>query len=924
MSKNKFRAMEQDYLGIKKELAVNGKKVWFYSLRALQEKGFQIAKLPFCIRVLLENAVRNFDGYIITSDHVDTLLNWKPETAEKEIPFIPARVLMQDFTGVPAIVDIASLRAEMSRKGKDPSRINPLIPVDLIIDHSVQVDYFGNGDAYARNVDKEYERNSERYRFLKWAQTAFDNFSVVPPGMGICHQVNLEYLSRCVVERKGVAFPDSLVGTDSHTPMVNGLGIVAYGVGGIEAEAAMLGQPQFFTLPQVVGLNLRGKLPVGSTATDLVLTITELLRRTKVVGKFVEVFGDGLNSLSVPDRATIGNMSPEFGCTITYFPIDHKTLEYLDKTNRPGEVIELTEKYARQNLLWRENEHLIAYSHIVELDLGSVVPTISGPSRPQDKILLRESKSTITGIIENKYFRKYVQFLDRPLNRWAGEGGNVAPSSVAMVEHTDMRTVEVTYNGEIFHLSDGDVVIAAITSCTNTSNPDVMIGAGLLASKAIEKGLEVKPWVKTSLAPGSKVVTDYLRESGLLAKLEQMKFNVVGFGCTSCIGNSGPLPDPVASAVMDHDLIVAAALSSNRNFEARIHPQIKMNFLMSPLLVVAYAIAGRMDIDMDTEPLGADKAGQPVFLKDIWPAEKEVQEVVQRVVRKEYYRKNYDVIFDGNDQWKNLKAPLEKSYQWEPGSTYVREVPFFKNISPKPAPIEPILNARVLLSLGSSITTDHISPAGAFSPQSPAGQFLLAHGVPREEFNSYGSRRGNDEVMVRGTFANVRIKNKLVSKEGGYTKFLPTGEEMTVYDASVRYKEAGTPLLILAGKEYGTGSSRDWAAKGTYLLGVRAVIAESFERIHRSNLVGMGVLPLQFSPDESVEGLALDGTEVYNIPGLDENITPSQTLTVTVSHANGSSKKFSALCRLDSKIEIDYYRNCGILQFMLRHFLQKA
>jgi aconitate hydratase len=493
-----------------------------------------------------------------------------------------------------------------------------------------------------------------------------------------------------------------------------------------------------------------------------------------------------------------------------------------------------------------------------------------------------------------------------------------------MVEHTDMRTVEVTYNGEIFHLSDGDVVIAAITSCTNTSNPDVMIGAGLLASKAIEKGLEVKPWVKTSLAPGSKVVTDYLRESGLLAKLEQMKFNVVGFGCTSCIGNSGPLPDPVASAVMDHDLIVAAALSSNRNFEARIHPQIKMNFLMSPLLVVAYAIAGRMDIDMDTEPLGADKAGQPVFLKDIWPAEKEVQEVVQRVVRKEYYRKNYDVIFDGNDQWKNLKAPLEKSYQWEPGSTYVREVPFFKNISPKPAPIEPILNARVLLSLGSSITTDHISPAGAFSPQSPAGQFLLAHGVPREEFNSYGSRRGNDEVMVRGTFANVRIKNKLVSKEGGYTKFLPTGEEMTVYDASVRYKEAGTPLLILAGKEYGTGSSRDWAAKGTYLLGVRAVIAESFERIHRSNLVGMGVLPLQFSPDESVEGLALDGTEVYNIPGLDENITPSQTLTVTVSHANGSSKKFSALCRLDSKIEIDYYRNCGILQFMLRHFLQKA
>jgi aconitate hydratase len=916
--------MEQDYLGIKKELDLNGKKVSFYSLRVLEEKGFEIVKLPFCIRVLLENALRNFDGYTITSDHVDTLLGWEPETAEKEIPFIPARVLMQDFTGVPAIVDIASLRAEMSRQGKDPSRINPLIPVDLIIDHSVQVDYFGTADAYTRNVDKEYERNSERYRFLKWAQTAFDNFSVVPPGMGICHQVNLEYLSRCVVERKGVAFPDSLVGTDSHTPMVNGLGIVAYGVGGIEAEAAMLGQPQFFTLPQVIGLKLSGRLPVGSTATDLVLTITELLRRTKVVGKFVEVFGDGLDSLSVPDRATIGNMSPEFGCTITYFPIDHKTLEYLDKTNRPAEVIELTEKYSKQNLLWRENENLIAYSHIVELDLATVVPTISGPSRPQDKILLSESKNTITGILENKYFRKYVQFLDRPLNRWAGEGGNIAPSAVAMVEHTDMRTVEVKHNGETFHLSDGDVVIAAITSCTNTSNPDVMIGAGLLASKAIEKGLEIKPWVKTSLAPGSKVVTDYLKESGLLAKLEQMKFNVVGYGCTSCIGNSGPLPDPIAAAVVDHDLIVAATLSSNRNFEARIHPQIKMNFLMSPLLVVAYAIAGRMDIDMDTEPLGVDTARQPVFLKDIWPAEAEVQEVVRRVVKKEYYRRNYEVIFDGNEQWKNLKAPVEKAYQWEPGSTYVKEVPFFKNLSPKAAPIEPILTARVLLSLGGSITTDHISPAGAFSPQSPAGQFLLAHGVRHAEFNSYGSRRGNDEVMVRGTFANVRIKNKLVSKEGGYTKFLPTGEEMTVYDASVRYKAAGIPLLVLAGKEYGSGSSRDWAAKGTYLLGVRAVIAESYERIHRSNLVGMGVLPLQFAADENVDSLGLDETEVYNIPGLDENITPSQTLTVTASHPNGSSKKFSALCRLDSKIEIDYYRNSGILQYMLRHFLQKA
>lgn len=916
--------MDQDYLGIKKELSVNGKNVSFYSLKALQQKGYAITQLPFCIRVLLENVLRNYDSYVITREHVDTILNWKPQPAEKEIPFMPARVLMQDFTGVPAIVDIASLRAEMSRKGKDPSRINPLIPVDLVIDHSVQVDYYGNKDAYTRNVDKEYERNSERYRFLKWAQTAFDNFSVVPPGMGICHQVNLEYLSRCVVERKGIAFPDTLVGTDSHTPMVNGLGIVAYGVGGIEAEAAMLGQPQFFALPEVIGLKLRGKLPVGSTATDLVLTITELLRRTKVVAKFVEVFGEGLGSLSVPDRATIGNMSPEFGCTITYFPIDDKTIEYLDKTNRPQEVIQLTERYAKENLLWRENEDAITYSQVVELDLASVEPTISGPSRPQDKILLREAKESITGILEKKYFRKYIQFADRPLNRWAGEGGNVTPSQVALVEHSDMRTVEVKYNGETFHLSDGDVVIAAITSCTNTSNPDVMIGAGLLAKKALDKGLDVKPWVKTSLAPGSKVVTDYLKESGLLAKLEQMKFHVVGYGCTSCIGNSGPLPDPIAEAVMEHDLIVAATLSSNRNFEARIHPQIKMNFLMSPLLVVAYAIAGKMDIDMNTEPLGADSGGEPVYLKDIWPSEKEIQEVVGRVVKKEYYKKNYDAIFDGNEQWKKLEAPTDKAYQWDAKSTYVKEAPFFVNLPEKAAPIKPITDARVLVMLGDSITTDHISPAGSFSVQSSAGQYLLERGVPHEEFNSYGSRRGNDEIMVRGTFANVRIKNKLASKEGGFTTYLPKNEEMPVYDAAILYKASHTPLLILAGKEYGSGSSRDWAAKGTYLLGVRAVIAESYERIHRSNLVGMGVLPLQFFPGENAESLGLDGSEVFNTTGLDDSITPSRQLVIFATHPDGTSKKFNVISRLDSKIEIDYYRNNGILQYMLRQFLGKA
>ncbi len=910
--------MNQDFLGVKRELNVNGKTLSYYSLRALQEKGYPIGHLPFSIRILLENVLRNYDSYVITASHVDTVLKWSPKPAETDIPFLPARVLMQDFTGVPAIVDIASLRAELSRKGKDPARINPLIPVDLIIDHSVQVDYFGNNNAYLKNVDKEYERNSERYRFLKWAQTAFNNFSVVPPGMGICHQVNLEYLSKCVVERDGLAFPDTLVGTDSHTPMVNGLGILAYGVGGIEAEAAMLGQPQFFSLPEVIGLKLTGKLPVGSTATDLVLTITELLRRTKVVGKFVEVFGDGLRTLSVPDRATIGNMSPEFGCTITYFPIDDKTLEYLDKTNRPPEVIELTRRYTQENLLWREGEEKITYSHVVELDLGSVEPAISGPSRPQDKILLKNSKQAITDLLEKKYFRKYIQYSDRPLNRWAGEGGNVTPSEVAYAEHSDMRSVEITYNGETFHLSDGDVAIAAITSCTNTSNPDVMIGAGLLAAKAIEKGLDVKPWVKTSLAPGSKVVTDYLKESGLLPALEKLRFNVVGYGCTSCIGNSGPLPEPIAQAVTDNDLIVAATLSSNRNFEARIHPQIKMNFLMSPLLVVAYAIAGRMDIDMNSEPLGVDTKGEPVFLYDIWPSEDEIHEVVSRVVKKEYFRKNYGEIFDGNEQWRNLQAPTDKAYHWDPASTYVKEAPFFVNLPDKPEPLKPIMNARALLVLGDSITTDHISPAGAFSVNSAAGKFLISRGVSHDEFNSYGSRRGNDEVMVRGTFANVRIKNRLASREGGYTSFLPTGEEMTVYDAAVRYKEAGIPLIILCGKEYGSGSSRDWAAKGTYLLGVKAVIAESYERIHRSNLVGMGVLPLQYLPDQNAETLGLEGTEVFSIPDLDDNIQPGQTLMVSATSADGTVRKFPVTSRLDSKIEVDYYKHNGILQYVLR------
>ncbi len=915
--------VNKHFAGVKRELKLKDKTLAYYSLRALIEQGIAIEKMPFCIRVLLENALRNFDDYVITAEHVQTIAAWKPKPPDKEIPFKPARVLMQDFTGVPAIVDIASLREEMSRKGGNPAKINPLIPVDLVVDHSVQVDYYGSQDAYNRNVDKEYERNHERYRFLKWAQSAFDNFSVVPPGMGICHQVNLEYFSRCVIERDGIAFPDTLVGTDSHTPMVNGLGILAYGVGGIEAEAAMLGQPQFFTLPEVVGLKLTGKLPVGSTATDLVLTITELLRRTKVVGKFVEVFGPGLASLSVPDRATIGNMSPEFGCTITYFPIDHKTLEYLDKTNRPREVIDLVEAYTKENILWRENEDRITYSQTVELDLSTVVPAISGPSRPQDKISLHKAKSIISDILEKSHHRKYIMFTDRPLNRWSTEGGNVEPSKVRDVERNELRTVELKIGEESVPLSDGAVVIAAITSCTNTSNPDVMIGAGLVARNALKKGLSVKPWVKTSLAPGSKVVTDYLKESGLLESLEQLKFNTVGFGCTSCIGNSGPLPEPIASAVNEHDLVVAATLSSNRNFEARIHPQVKMNFLMSPLLVVAYAIAGRVDFDMENEPLATGRDGNPVFLRDIWPSEEEIQEIVGRVVRKEFFKKNYAVIFDGNDQWRKLEAPTAKSYQWDPQSTYVKEAPFFVNLPEQAPPVQPITNARALLLLGDSVTTDHISPAGSFSPQSPAGKYLLGRGVQQQDFNSYGSRRGNDEVMVRGTFANIRIKNKLASREGGYTTYLPTGEEMTVYDAAMKYKADGTSLVVLAGKEYGSGSSRDWAAKGTFLLGVRAVIAESYERIHRSNLVGMGVLPLQFMEGTSYSQLGIDGRETFHIADLNDNLKPLQHVMVSAVKANGASVNFEAICRLDSQVEIDYYRHQGILQYVLRHFLSR-
>ena len=928
--------MSKDPYQIKKTVDTKKGSYTYYSLTELENQGYKIHKLPFSIRILLENALRNFDDFSVTKENIETLLHWSPKGSDKDIPFKPARVLMQDFTGVPAVVDIAALRAEVARKGKNPNLINPLIPVDLVIDHSVQVDYFGTEYSYKRNMDEEYKRNTERYQFLKWAQNSFDNFSVVPPGMGICHQVNLEYLSKGVVERYGEIFPDTLVGTDSHTPMVNGIGVVAWGVGGIEAEAAILGQPIYFIMPEVIGLKLTGKLPLGSTATDLVLTIADLLRKFGVVGKFVEVFGDGLSNLSVPDRATIGNMSPEFGCTITYFPIDDKTLEYMRKSNRSAEQLDLVETYCKTNMLWRENEDKITYTAVLELDLSTIEPTVAGPKRPQDKILLKNFKDKFIDLLDKSFDRKYIsqagREIEKSITQWNAEGGDQPvnkPSEKTLA--TDMevqkkdglKTVWITRGQEKFMLSDGAVVIAAITSCTNTSNPFVMVGAGLVAKKAREHGIDVKPWVKTSLAPGSKVVTDYLEKADLMKDLEALQFHLVGYGCTSCIGNSGPLPKQIAKAVDEHKLVVTSVLSGNRNFEARIHPQVKMNFLMSPMLVVAYAIAGRVDIDLINEPISYDSNQEPVFLKDIWPTDDEINEILSRVLSPKDFSKNYGEIYEGNEIWRNLEIPKGKLYEWDKKSTYIKEIPFFHNISEHPEQLKDINNARALLVLGDSVTTDHISPAGAFSAESASGKYLLELSVKKENFNSYGSRRGNDEVMVRGTFANVRIKNKLADKEGGFTKYLPTGEELTVYDASVKYKEEQTPLLVLAGKEYGSGSSRDWAAKGTFLLGINAVLAESYERIHRSNLVGMGVLPLQYKKGENAEKLGLTGKEIFTVTGITNNIKPLKEIQITAKNEQGKEKIFQVIARLDSQIEIEYYRHGGILQYVLRQFLEK-
>jgi aconitate hydratase len=925
--------MAKDPYNIKKLLNTKNGNFTYYSLPELEKQGHNISKLPFSIRILLENALRNFDDFTVTKESIETLLNWKPTGSDKDIPFKPARVLMQDFTGVPAVVDIASLRAEIAKKGRNPDEINPLIPVDLIIDHSVQVDYFGTEYAYDKNMEEEYKRNHERYSFLKWAQKSFNNFSVVPPGMGICHQVNLEFLSKGVIERNGEVFPDTLVGTDSHTPMVNGIGVVSWGVGGIEAEAALLGQPLYFIMPEVIGLKLTGKLNVGSTATDLVLNIAELLRKTGVVGKFVEVFGPGLDTLTVPDRATIGNMSPEFGCTITYFPVDHKTLEYMRQTNRTEEQVKLVEDYCKTNLLWRNGNENITYTKVVELDLSAIQPSVAGPKRPQDKILVKDLKTRFYELMEKNYGRQYIKPVEE-LSRWFAEGGGqpIDPAPAAMPKETQieekevngMKSVWITLGDQKFELTDGHVAIAAITSCTNTSNPFVMIGAGLVARKAREHGLDKKPWVKTSLAPGSKVVTDYLRKADLVSDLEALDFHLVGYGCTTCIGNSGPLPPYIQKAIEEHDLVLASVLSGNRNFEARIHPLVRMNFLMSPMLVVAYAIAGRVDIDLLNDPISYDSNLLPVYLKDIWPTNDEINEIMRKVLSPNDFQTNYKSIFEGNESWKKLKVPDEKLYIWDKSSTYVKEAPFFNNISEKAEETKDIESARALLVLGDSVTTDHISPAGSFNERSPAGNYLINLAVEKKDFNSYGSRRGNDEVMVRGTFANVRIRNLLLEREGGFTKYLPTGEEMTVFDAAMKYKENNIPLIVLAGKEYGSGSSRDWAAKGTFLLGIKAVIAESYERIHRSNLVGMGVLPLQYKEGENAQSLGLTGNENFTITGIASDLTSGKEVDVIAKREDGSEINFKAIARLDSTIEIEYYRHGGILQYVLRQFLEKA
>jgi len=894
-----------------------------YRLAELARQGLaDLNRLPFSIRILLENALRFCGHGVVQEQHVLDLGKWAPKAAERsEFPFMPARVVLQDFTGVPCVVDLAAMRDAMARMRGDPDRINPIVPCDLVIDHSVQVDYYGSSDAYQRNVDLEFERNLERYQLLKFAQRAFRNFNVVPPGTGIVHQVNLEYLARVVQLRKQhgelTAYPDTLVGTDSHTTMINGLGVLGWGVGGIEAEAVMLGQPYFMLIPEVVGMKLTGTLPVGTTATDLVLTATQLLRKQGVVDKIVEFFGPGLSALGLADRATIANMAPEYGATMGFFPVDHETLQYLERTGRDRTIVDRVERFCKEQGLFRTDATPDpVFSETLTLDLGSVEPSLAGPKRPQDRVALRQLKRNFQTALPDLMLPEAPaarrEVAQANYSRWVNEGGH-GGTAVAV----QAPRVAGDLNGTPIELHDGAVVIAAITSCTNTSNPSVMIGAGLLARKAIQRGLETRPWVKTSMAPGSRVVTDYLKASGTLADLERLRFQVVGYGCTTCIGNSGPLPDPVARLIDEHCLVTSAVLSGNRNFEARVHPQVRANYLASPMLVVAFALAGRVDIDLEHEPLGIGSDGDPVFLKEIWPSAEEIRATMAASLKPELFRQRYASVFEGDRVWKELPVPSGSRYAWDAKSTYVQEPPFFQSLPTEPPALTDIAGARVLAVLGDSVTTDHISPAGSIKPDSPAGRYLLERDVERRDFNSYGSRRGNHEVMVRGTFANIRLKNNLVpGTEGNWTIHLPSGEKTSIYDASMKYQAAGTPLIVLAGKEYGSGSSRDWAAKGTALLGVRAVIAESYERIHRSNLIGMGILPLQFLPGETAAGLGLTGRESFDITGLRAG-TP-ETLPVTATAPDGRQICFNARVRIDTPQEFEYYRHGGILQYVLR------
>ncbi|AFK18238.1 aconitate hydratase AcnA [Haloferax mediterranei ATCC 33500] len=919
-----------DSFGAIREFEHDGTTYKMADLTVLEEQGLcDLDKLPVSIRILLESVLRNVDGDIVTEEDVRNAASWEPDVPNVEVPFTPSRVVLQDLTGVPAVVDLAALRSAADRAGEAPSIVEPEVPCDLVIDHSVQVDFFGSSDAYEKNVELEYERNAERYKALKWAQNAFDNFSVVPPGTGIVHQVNLEHLGQVVHDREWRdeqwLLPDTLVGTDSHTPMIGGIGVVGWGVGGIEAEAAMLGQPITMKLPEVVGVRLEGELPEGATATDLVLHVTEQLREVGVVDRFVEFFGPGVGNLSVPDRATISNMAPEQGSTISVFPVDEATLDYLELTGRDPEHIELVREYLDAQGLFGEQHP--EYTETVDIDLSVVEPSLAGPKRPQDRVPMGDMKTHFRGLVHREFEDDLGDVDEVELERWLGDGGRTDGGAAAteVAADLDPLTKQVTVemdDGTEAEIGHGSVVVSAITSCTNTSNPSVMVAAGILARNALEKGLDVPNYVKTSLAPGSQVVTEYLKEAELLPYLEELGYDVVGYGCTTCIGNAGPLPEPIENAIDEHDLWTTSVLSGNRNFEARIHPKIRANYLASPPLVVAYGLAGRMDIDLETDPLGTDEDGEPVYLADIWPDTTEVQETIHNSIDPSMFREKYAEVFEGDERWEALEAPTGDVYEWDDESTYIREPPFFKDFPLEEPGVSNVEDARCLLTLGDTVTTDHISPAGPFGPDLPAGQWLMDHGVDPVDFNTYGSRRGNHEVMMRGTFANVRIENQMLDDvEGGYTIHHPTDEETTVFEASERYREEGTPLVVLSGVEFGTGSSRDWAAKGTDLLGVRATIAESYERIYRDNLVGMGVLPLQFAEGDSWESLGLDGSEHFDILGLDDGLEVNDELTVVAEKDDGSTVEFPVTAQVGTPAAVKYVENGGILHYVLRRLL---